>query len=184
MFRGFIAVDIESNDRLDSFSAGLGGTGANLKLVDLSKVHITLKFLGNTREDHVPRIKEILIEGVKGIEPFDIELVGTGAFPNLNRMRVVWVGTRNAERLGKIASYLEDELESLGYGKERRGFSPHLTIARVRGGGNLDAVKGLVKENGDEVFGRQLVDRIVLKKSDLTPKGPIYTVVEEAIFRE
>ncbi len=184
VFRGFVAVDVEENDKLESFSSRLKSSGADLKLVNLANIHITLKFLGDTREEQTSKIRDIISEGVRDVEPFKIELVGAGAFPNMNYIKVVWVGAKGAEKLADVASYLEDELEPLGYRKEKRRFSSHLTIARARSARNLEAVKRLLEEKQDEFFGEQLVDRITLKKSELTPKGPIYTVVEEVRFGE
>jgi 2'-5' RNA ligase len=181
-FRAFISVDIERNEGVESLQAGLRKTGANLKLVDLNNIHLTLKFLGNTDEALVPKIKNIMEEGVANMAPFELELRGVGAFPNVNRMQVLWVGTRNAEGLGDLASYLQDELDQLGFKKEKRRFSPHITLARVRSGRNLDAVRAVLGEYTEERFGVQTIDRIRLKKSDLRPSGPIYTVVEEAHF--
>jgi 2'-5' RNA ligase len=178
-FRGFIAVDIAGNEKLQAFSDSLRSTGAHLKLVDVANIHVTLKFLGDTREDCVPKIKEILVEGLKNIKPFSIELVGAGAFPNIKRIQVIWVGTRNAEILGKVAEYLEDELELLGYRKEKRRFSPHITIARVKSARNLTAVQSILSEKRDEHFGEQLIDSVKLKQSVLMPKGPLYSVVEK-----
>jgi 2'-5' RNA ligase len=172
-FRGFISVDIEMNEGFERLQAGLRKTGANLKLVDLKNIHLTLKFLGNTDETLVPRIKNIMEEGVANMAPFEMELKGVGAFPNMNRIQVLWVGTRNAEGLGSLAS---------GFKKEKRRFSPHITLARVRSGRNLDAVRGVLGEYTEEGFGVQTIDRIRLKKSDLKPSGPIYSVVEEACF--
>ena len=181
-FRGFISVDIENNEMVDSLQAGLRNTGAHLKLVDLTNIHITLKFLCNTSEALVPRIKNIMEEGVANMAPFELELKGVGAFPNMNRMQVLWVGARGAESLVDLASYLEDELHELGFKKEKRRFSPHITLARVRSARNLDSVRGVLGEHAEEIFGVQTVDRIRLKKSDLRPSGPIYTVVEEVLF--
>jgi 2'-5' RNA ligase len=177
-------VDIDENEAMKAFSSKIKATGANLKLVDMANIHLTLKFLGNTRDEHVPRIREILAECARNISPFEIELAGTGAFPSLNRIKVVWVGMRNAEKLGQIASYLEDELSSLGYKREKREFSPHVTIARVKDARNVDYLKRFLKENREEFFGKQKIDRIRLKKSELTPRGPIYSVVEEVLFQE
>jgi 2'-5' RNA ligase len=174
-FRGFISVDIERNEGFERLQAGLRKTGANLKLVDLENIHLTLKFLGNTDETLVPNIKNIMEEGVAKMAPFEMELKGVGAFPNMNRIQVLWVGTRNAEGLGSLASYLQDELDQLGFKKEKRRFW-------VRSGRNLDAVRGVLGEYTEEGFGVQTIDRIRLKKSDLKPSGPIYSVVEEACF--
>jgi 2'-5' RNA ligase len=181
-FRGFISVDIDRNEMVENLQAGLRKTGANLKLVNLDNIHLTLKFLGNTSEALVPKIKEIMEEGARNIAPFELELIGVGAFPNMNRIQVVWVGTRCGEGLVDLAAYLEDELHQLGFKKEKRKFSPHITLARVKSARNLDSLRGVLKEHAEERFGVQRIDRIRLKRSELRPSGPIYSVVEEACF--
>ncbi len=175
---------METSEKVGALATALRETGAFLKLVEPQNIHMTLKFLGNVAEEHVPRIKEMMVEAVKNIEPLNIQLVGAGAFPNLNRMRVIWIGTRGADRLVDVASYLEEELESLNFRREKRGFSPHITIARVKSPKNIGSLKRLLSEHKDEFFGEQLVESIRLKKSDLRPQGPIYSVVEEATFGE
>ena len=172
-------MDIANNPRIEGFASQLNSCGAHLKFVDLSHIHMTLKFLGDTKEEHVPKIRAVLEEGLKNMEPFKIELRGCGAFPSLNYIQVIWIGALNAEMLGKIAFYLEDELEPLGYRREKRGFSPHITIARVKSARNMEQVKKLLREKCEESFGEQIIDSVKLKKSELTPRGPIYTTVEE-----
>lgn len=114
------------------------------------------------------------------MNPFLIEFRGTGAFPGLKHMRVVWVGVRNAEKLVSIAEYLNDELAELGFKKEKRRFSPHLTLARVKGGKNKERLAEVVKGFENEDFGGLEVGGIRLKKSVLGPKGPTYSTLHEA----
>jgi len=146
-------------------------------------VHLTLKFLGDTDESLIPQIVEAIVAAVDGIPPFSIRLIGTGAFPNLRRMTVLWVGIEGGERLVAIAGRLEDRLESLGFPRERREFSPHVTVARVRGGHGLDAVRAVLGARSRDAFGAATVDRVRLMKSVLTPEGAEYFTLEEVPLR-
>ena len=181
-FRAFISADLPRLDRLEPLMAELRASGAPLKLVKLEQVHLTLKFLGDTEEALVPRIVEGMRRSVAGVAPFAIRVRGTGAFPNLRRMRVLWVGLEGGQPLVEIARRLEAEVEPLGYPREGRDFSPHVTLARVREGGDLDAARRVLEAHAGDAYGEFPVDRIRLKKSVLTPQGPIYSTVEEVFF--
>ncbi|OGS51342.1 MAG: 2'-5' RNA ligase [Euryarchaeota archaeon RBG_16_68_12] len=159
--------------------AELRASGAPLKLVQLEQVHLTLKFLGDTEEALVPRIVDAMRRSVAGVAPFTVRVAGTGAFPDLRRIRVLWVGLEGGEPLVGIARRLESETEPLGYPREGRDFSPHVTLARVKGGGNLDRARQVLEAHANDAYGEFPVDRIRLKKSVLTPQGPIYSTVEE-----
>ena len=178
-FRAFISVDLPELEALKSLGEELRRTGSDLKIVDLGQVHLTLKFLGDTEDALVPRIIETVRASVAGIRPFTVRLVGTGAFPNLRKMNVVWVGMEGAEPLLEIARRLEAGLEPLGYPRERRDFSAHVTIARVKGPRGLEDVRRVLEAHPRDPFGEVLGDRVRLKKSVLTPQGPVYSTVEE-----
>lgn len=181
-FRAFVSVDLPRLDRLEPLMAELTASGAPLKPVRLDQVHLTLKFLGDTEEALVPRIVEAMRASVAGVPPFTIRLVGTGAFPNLQRMNVLWVGIEGGEPMVAIARRLEAAVEPLGYPREGRDFSAHVTIARVKGGGNLDLAREVLRAHAADAFGEVPVDRIRLKKSVLSPQGPTYSTVEEALL--
>ena len=159
--------------------AELRASGAPLKLVKLEQVHLTLKFLGDTEEALVPKLVDAMHRSVAGVAPFTVRIVGTGAFPNLRRMRVLWVGMEGGQPLVDIARRLEAETEPLGYPREGRDFSPHVTLARVKGGGNLDRARQVLEAHAKDAYGEFAIDRVRLKKSVLTPQGPIYSTVEE-----
>ena len=178
-FRGFISVDLPDIESMTAFAEELWRTGAAVKPVDVSQVHFTLKFLGDTEEALVPRILDVMRHSVTGIPSFTIRLVGTGAFPNLRRMNVIWVGTEGAEPLVEIARRLEAALEPLGYPRERREFSAHVTVARVKGPRSLDDVRRVIEARARDVFGEVRVDRLRLKKSVLGAQGPTYSTVAE-----
>lgn len=178
-FRGFIAVEVPPGSGLESIAKELRTSGASLKIADTDHLHVTLKFLGDTEEGLVPEIVETIRRAVAGTPPFAVRLRGAGAFPNLSRMNVVWVGLENAEPLARIAERLESSLQALGFRPEGRPWSAHVTIARVKGGRNLDRVRQILHAHADEEFGECRVDAVLLKKSVLTPDGPVYSTVQE-----
>lgn len=178
-FRGFIAVDIPVNKKLIDMENEIKNTGADLKLVEPQNIHVTLKFLGDTEEEKIDEIEEIIKNSVKGLNPFNIKLKGLGVFPNKNYMKVVWIGLENAEKIGEIAKKIDKHLENMGFEPEKRGFSAHLTIARVKSPRNKEKLIQLFEKYKDFEFATIDVNSFKLKKSDLTPKGPIYTNLRE-----
>jgi 2'-5' RNA ligase len=175
-FRAFVAVDVECGERLLEVLGELQGFGRSLKPVSPGNVHVTLKFLGDTEEGSLPELERAMVEAVRGIAPFRVRLVGTGAFPNVRNPRVVWAGMEGAEPLTRAANALEEGCEPLGFRRERRAFSPHLTLARVREGYRVDLTEFLSGHEGEEL-GSFTVEAIKLKRSVLTPSGPIYSDV-------
>ena len=176
-FRGFIAVDIDAFPKLLEFEKEIKETGANVKLVEPENVHITLKFLGDTDESRIDEIDKIMKDAVKEIDPFNIQLEGAGVFPNQNYIKVIWIGIEQGEPIGLIARKIDEPLSKIGFKKEKRGFSPHLTIARVKSANGKDGILHVIEKYRDVQFVDIRVDSIKLKKSDLTPKGPIYTTL-------
>lgn len=181
-FRAFISVDLEPQPKLIEFSESLKGSNAPLKLVNLDIIHMTLKFLGDTEEGLVDNIEGIMKQSIQDVKPFDVKLKGTGAFPNLNYMKVVWVGLEGAEPLITISKTLDREISKLGFKKEKRGFRPHVTIARVKGPRNKDVLADVINDYKDAEFGVKRVDCIRLKKSVLHREGPTYSTVKEVTF--
>lgn len=177
VFRAFIAVEIGEFGKLAEFSDAVKKTDAPLKMVDLRHIHVTLKFLGDTDEKLIPEIEKIIKEASAGIKPFSVKLKGAGAFPNLDRITVVWAGMEGADQLGIVSGKLDECLARFGFEPENRKFSPHITIARVKGGRNKEKLKQAILDYKDVEFGEQPVDKIKLKKSVLTPQGPVYSDV-------
>ena len=179
--RSFVAFDIDNElvvRRLSEVQGMLVNTGANLKLVKPQNIHVTMRFLGNITLHMV----DLIHEEMKQISftPFDIELKGLGAFPSLRYARVVWTGIRKgADELVNVFNQLEPRLRKLGFKPDSKGFSPHLTIARVRTGRHKAELVKCVEELADYEFGVIKADCLRLKKSVLTPKGPIYTTLRE-----
>lgn len=179
LFRGFIAIDIAATPQILTFEKEIAKTGADLKLVEPENIHITIKFLGDTDEKYIDAIEQSMKESIKGIKPFPIILRGTGVFPNQNYIKVIWVGIIDTGHIEPIAHAIDTSLASLGFKKENRGFSPHLTVGRVKTARNKEKLLKVIEHYNDEEFTVQEVQSIVLKKSELTSKGPIYTTLRE-----
>jgi len=179
--RSFIAFDIESSqvlERITYMQKKLAETGADLKVVEPHNIHITLRFLGNI----IPAMVDRIYEGMCKVQfvPFTVKIQGLGAFPNNRNPRVVWAGIREGSvQLRGIFEQLEPFLRSLGFAPDLKGFSPHLTIARVRSGRNKAQLAKCLMENANFEFGVVKANCLRLKRSDLTPKGPIYTTLRE-----
>ena len=179
--RSFVAFDIESQlvvRRLSEVQGMLVNTGADLKLVKPQNIHVTMRFLGNIS---LPMV-DLIHEEMKQIlfTSFNIELKGLGAFPSLRYARVVWAGIRKgANELANVFDQLEPRLRRLGFKPDPKKFSPHLTIARVRTGRHKAELIRCVEDLADYEFGVINADWLRLKKSVLTPKGPIYTTLRE-----
>ena len=178
-FRGFTAIDIPSSQKIMELSNQIKNSGANIKLVELENIHITLKFLGDTEEQYIDQIEEVIKKSIEGFDSFEIKLVGSGVFPNKNYIKVMWIGIKDNGELNKISSNINENLVGLGFEKERRQFSPHLTIARVRSARNKEKLLAVVEKYNEVEFTKLKVDSIKLKQSELTAKGPIYTTLKE-----
>jgi len=179
--RSFIAFDIDDEQIVKRFSEAqqmLVRTGADLKLVKPENIHITMRFLGNITSPMVDSIHEAMQK--VSFSPFDVEIRGLGAFPKLQYARVIWAGiTNGAEQLSKVFDQLEPKLRELGFRPDPKGFSPHLTIARVKSGRNKSELIRCVKDSVNYEFGIIKAKCLRLKRSVLTPKGPIYSTLRE-----
>jgi 2'-5' RNA ligase len=179
-FRGFISLDVEPNDKIRRFMDDLEKTGAPLNMVGPNQIHMTIKFLGDTEEDKVDDIVEKVNFTLKEFDSFKIDIKGTGAFPHLGYMKVVWMGTEEETgTLKDIAHRVEEELVPLGFEREDREFSPHITVARVKGGKNKEQLRNTI-ENYDGIhFKSMKVNKLSLKKSILKKSGAEYTTLKE-----
>lgn len=177
IFRGFIAVEVPVLEPLAAVQEQLRHSGADLKVVEGPSTHVTLKFLGDTPATFVDKIEQGIKNAAKGIKPFEMTVRSTGVYPNSANPRVVWAGLEHAEPLGVVARRLEDEMHKLAFPRERRDFTPHITLARVRSPRGRERLAAVMSEHAGEEFGRARVEKVLLMRSDLAPKGPTYTTV-------
>lgn len=174
--RSFIAVDIK-DEKVEAAVEELTKVKADVKIVEPQNLHLTLKFLGEIPEDVIEKIHAAMQASLKSFQPFEVSLRSIGVFPSLKYMRVVWVGFREGrEKLIQMQRSLDANLRELNFKPEQR-FDPHLTIGRVKSQRGKEELRNFVLKHEDTDFGSALVDKVELKKSVLTPKGPIYSMV-------
>jgi 2'-5' RNA ligase len=179
--RGFLAFEIEDENikqKLLDMQTLAVQTGADLKLVEPENIHITIRFLGDIT---LQAVDKIYAEMKKlSFRPFIVNISGLGVFPSLSYPRVLWAGiTMGADELQNIFRQLEPALQRIGLSPDPKGFNPHITLARVRSAANKSQLAELVKINADCDFGTLPATCLKLKRSELTPKGPIYSTLKE-----
>jgi 2'-5' RNA ligase len=169
--RAFVAIEVNDKDVLNSIRKVQSELNIKAKQVELHNMHFTVQFLGEVSEEMVRKISEAL----NSIEfsAFPISFVGVGVFPKPNNPRVVWVGTNDGiNELEKLAEVIRSKLSHLGFKPDKK-FKPHVTIFRIKS--KIADMPEKLERFSSYNFGSQTVSEIKLKKSELTPNGPIYT---------
>ena len=150
-----------------------------VKWVAPSQIHVTLKFLGHVDASMLTAIEDRLAEVGRATRPFDLSIAHLGAFPNPRRPRVVWVGIeQGGENLQGLQGAVEEALVSLDFGREKRPFSSHLTLGRVRETALPSQVQELAQRLSAisvPMLGSTRITSITFMRSQLTPSGPIYS---------
>ena len=186
LIRTFIAIEVPRaiQDKISSLQDALKKEGGKISWVKPENIHLTLKFLGNVEESKIDQIGEALTKAAERITPFNMIVKGTGAFPDMRRPRVIWVGVEEASgQLLNIFNEIEKELSKIGFQKEERRFSPHLTIGRVKTPSGISRLVDKLKTT-DFLGGEFTAGEVVLMKSDLKPTGAVYTPLRKVKFRE
>lgn len=180
--RAFIAIDLphpiqEAIEKQTSRLRQAAGDGL-VRWIPPQNIHLTLKFLGNIAASHMDFLKQLLHQTADSHQPFDVQIGGIGSFPNSKLPRVLWAGVHAPADLASLQKNIEAGAARLGYEKEARPFSPHLTLGRVRQGIDpRDLQKISAALNGIQIgnIGSARVDAVHLYKSELRPEGSLYT---------
>lgn len=178
--RVFLAIEIDEKllDKIENIQKQFAECEAPVKYVETENLHCTLKFFGEIDEDKVNDIIEVIENKIENHEPFRINIKKSGVFPNERYIRVLWLGMEDVEPFSNLQKDLDEEFVKMGFKKER-SYVPHLTIGRVKGAKNKAELLSKLKDLGNIEIGEMDINKIVLKKSELTPSGPIYTTLKE-----
>lgn len=166
--RAFVAVDVPEF---------LGPIPPNLRPED----HLTLHFFEELPVDRVPAVVDVLVATAASTDPFLLEIRGVGAFPNLQRPRVIWAGVgEGSSTLQALAALLRKGLAARGFPTESRPFVPHLTLARIRSPREVAWAGRFLTDpaNTSRCWARVSVSELLLKESELLPSGARHTVRE------
>ena len=183
--RLFIATPIsrQVETELANIIYQLKNVAGNVKWVKPENIHLTIKFLGNTDESLVGHLSEIIDETSRETKILEFRISKLGGFPNLIRPRALWAGLDgDYSELERLASSVDERVHKLGYEKETRKFRAHLTLGRVKKPQAMPQLADFIEKYRIEAMPFQ-IDRLPLFKSTLTPRGPIYERLHEALFK-
>ena len=177
--RTFIAITLPENIKsiLSNTQDELKQVGADVKWVKPENIHLTLKFLGEIEQELLEKIKGVLEEIAQKNMTFSAYLSKLGAFPKLRYPRVIWISLGHDQTIIDIAKDLETRMLKIGFPKESRAFTTHITLGRIRSGLKRNELIQKIEILNKNISGPQAefrVTNLTLFKSTLTPQGPIY----------
>ncbi len=182
LLRAFLASEIPSpiQDGIQTATNGLRRELGNdvIRWVPAYNIHLTLKFLGDVSESSLAMVKQMLTTEAAQYEVFNVQVEGFGCFPNARRPRVLWVGLQAPPTLAALQHSVDAFAARLGYRAEERGYSPHLTIGRIRqdaSSANVQKIRCAVEQTKIGVLGTIQVRAVNLFKSELHSSGSVYT---------
>ena len=182
--RTFVAIEIPSKvrTRAASVANGLRTEGDPFRWVEADNLHLTLKFLGEVEDRDVYQICQSVKRVAAELSPFSVEISGVGAFPKLEKPRVVWLGVDEPENhLESLFAVLEDAMADHGFPREPRKFKPHVTLGRLRQGRRSPAdMASQIRRKIEFKAGDVPVSELVVFSSELTSAGPLYTAMGRA----
>jgi 2'-5' RNA ligase len=191
LLRAFIAVEIspEIHKAIESKTAPLRAAldSSLVRWVPTGNIHLTLKFLGDVSLTNVKMLSQMLSVEVNQHTSFTLEFEELGAFPNPRRPRVIWIGIQAPAELEALQRGIEAAAATLGYPPEKRPFSPHLTIGRVKqkiDSAGMQKIRAALEETQVGSLGTTRVNAVHLFKSDLKPTGAVYTKLFSAPLKK
>ena len=184
VIRAFIAIDLSEEIQIH-LEEVQKNYRAQLKHIPIrwvvpENIHLTLKFLGDVSISNLNLLTDMIQAEISSHHQFDISVGGSGAFPNNRQPRVIWIGVEAPTELAAIQNGIETTTARLGYTREERPFSPHLTLGRVSRNISSQEMK-IISKTLDTTrvgfLGITCVDKVHLYRSDLQPTGAIYTQI-------
>ncbi|MHC1705624.1 MAG: RNA 2',3'-cyclic phosphodiesterase [Tenuifilaceae bacterium] len=178
--RTFVAIDVNVENNLKVKWRELKSLlrSDSIKWVDEHSLHLTLFFLGDTEIETVEKISIKLEEELHETPQFKINLKGWGIFGNHNFPKVIWTGISESQDLKNIKKKVNNVVTSFGFEEERRDFSPHFTLGRVKHIKEPELLASFIQNNKTEFIQESLISRVIFYKSELRPSGPIYTPIK------
>lgn len=180
--RCFLAVQISTDvrRRAEKLIRKLSAAEADVKWVEPENLHITTNFLGDVTGQDLVDISRRTIDVAADHKAFDLEMIGTGAFPDINNPRTLWVGAgQGGEQLIALQEDLTASLASIGFPPDsKKKYHPHLTLGRLkRFNQEVDDLKALLAEHNELPMGEMHIAEIGIFASKLDRTGPKYTLI-------
>ncbi len=182
--RAFIAIELEETirDEISRIQGILKASEADVKWVRPENLHLTLRFLGNIRQEKIEKIKNALSEHLSSFKPCSLKLDSLGVFPNIQYPRIIWISVLSNNILEELARSAETALVSLKFAKEKRGFKSHITLARLRSNRNKHRLVEILEKT--QISQEEMIlKKVSLFKSTLSSSGPHYEVLSTISLR-
>jgi 2'-5' RNA ligase len=185
MKRLFIAVKITPDQNFLKVYGDLKSSlfQENIKWVQPSNFHLTLKFLGDTYEDDIPIVTNVINDVLASESSFNFDLRNIGVFGSRYDPRVIWFGIEESGYLRRIGMNMINSLDEAGFKKDRQNFVPHLTIARIRNIENKKGFNEILELHRHNFIQTVKVDNVILYESILMKKGPQYKIINKFLLK-
>jgi len=187
VIRTFIAVDLPPSvlDALEQITSQLKEKLPNtpVRWVDVQKMHLTLKFLGDISKENIGMVEKILRSEGEKRSVMEIGIGGIGAFPKMRHPRVIWIGVEAPPDLFDLRRGIEDGVARLGYNYDKYEFTPHLTLGRISrkaSARDVRTVGNVLHDFQVGFIGVARIEAVHLYRSDLSPDGAKYSCLYSA----
>ena len=185
LIRTFVSVSVpkEIVNIQSMLKSTLEPKGVKVRWVMNGKMHLTLKFIGNTTQGSIDNLNEALFNVVKSAKVINLSISGTGAFPVKGRPNVLWLGIKgDIDELKQLTVNINNSLEPLGFITEKRDFLPHVTIARIKSNQKkIPNISNYLNTTFTEL--PMKIVKISLMQSESFSKGTFYTILGTHFFR-
>lgn len=185
--RAFIAIQLSQDlkSQIGELRSQLRRAARDLRGVSWVQpdgIHLTLRFLGEIQESQVEELGRVIMHAAVGVYPFTLKVAGIGAFPSIQRAKVVWLGVYDesgCNALHQLQAAIEQGVVNLGFAPEDRDFSPHLTLARIRERQAALQLTSTLASERDRLVGSMRAESVTLMRSQLRPDAAVYTPLVE-----
>lgn len=176
--RLFIALILsdETLDHINKFRESIYADDEKTRWESREKLHITLKFIGDTEEEVIPFIEKELESVLKKYNKIKINFTKFGIIKKYSEPKILWLGLQRSELLEKLHNDIDNSLADIGFEKERRKFKPHLTLLRIKRNADINKLETL--RNAEINFPGTFAEEVALIKSELRKSGSVYTKIE------
>ena len=178
--RVFLGVPLttELQEAIRSLQSGLMSRISGIRWSRPENLHLTLHFFGETAQENLEKIRVSMLSVKHCHRPFQVDVIGLGAFPSLRRPRVIWLGLNPQNRLRQLHRDCHRALHEAGFVIDSRPYSPHLTIGRAKH--RVNELTALGNELDNQLIGHLPIDSLILYESRLSPAGakhiPLLTI--------
>ena len=185
--RCFVAVEIpdELKILIDEYISSLKKISPDIKWIKAKNLHVTIKFLGEIPQGLLSKVQSELSGISNVVKPFEMSVGDAGFFPNQFKPRVIWLGMQNDNNnsLFKLHKWIDEKLEPLGFEREKRRFSPHLTLGRIKLPANHQSLTEYINQHKFQIYKINVSD-VVLMKSILKPGGVEYSKIKDYSLKD